>query len=197
MDPSELSTYQHDIRQQLNAKEDYEKLIGDLHPKKSYNISWINLAQALQLGVELISVKRVITFTTLPFLKSYMELNNNLRKQAKDELTGSIFKNYNNVIFGKMAESQANRLDIRVVRDAKKFEKHVSKFTCESWKAIRKDCAIVYHSKTEVNLTNNLAIGSTILDISKSIMINMVFNVLKPLCEDNHYRLKIAYSDTG
>ena len=62
-----------------------EKLIPNLNEKKKYVLHHKNLKQYLDLGLKLKKVHRGIAFSDNTWLKTYIELNTNLRSKAQNE----------------------------------------------------------------------------------------------------------------
>ena len=60
--------------------EKLEKLLDDLHDKTEYVIHIRNLKEALNYGLVLKKVHRVIKFNQKAWLKSYIDINTDLRK---------------------------------------------------------------------------------------------------------------------
>ena len=63
--------------------EKVEKLVADLHDKTEYVIHIRNLKQALNHGLVLKKVDRVIRFNQNAWLKPYTDINTDLRKKSK------------------------------------------------------------------------------------------------------------------
>ena len=59
------------------------KLVADLHDKTEYVIHIRNLKQALNHGLVLKKVHKVIKFNQNSWLKRYIDMNTGLRKKAK------------------------------------------------------------------------------------------------------------------
>ena len=73
----------------------------DLHSKKKYVVHIKLLKQALNHGLKLKRVHRIIEFSQKAWLKPYTDINTELRKLAKDDFEKDLFKLMNNAVFGK------------------------------------------------------------------------------------------------
>ena len=62
-----------------------EKLICDIEDKKKYVIHIRALKQAVNHGLRLKKVQRIIQFKQKEWLKVYIDMNTELRKNAKNE----------------------------------------------------------------------------------------------------------------
>ena len=74
------------------------KLVANLHDKTEYIIHIRNLKQALNHGLVLEKVHRVIIFNENAWLKSYINMNTDLRKKAKNDFEKYFFTLMNNAI---------------------------------------------------------------------------------------------------
>ena len=79
--------------------EKVEKLVANLHDKTEYVIHIRNLKQALNHGLVLEKVHRVIKFNENVWLKSYINMNADLRKKAKNSFERDFFKLMNNAVY--------------------------------------------------------------------------------------------------
>ena len=70
--------------------EKVEKLEANLNGKTEYVIH-INLKEALNCGLVLKKVHRVIKFNQNAWLKPYIDMNTNLRKKAKNDFKKDFF----------------------------------------------------------------------------------------------------------
>ena len=78
-----------------------KKLVCNLFNKKIY-VAYINtLKQALNHGLKLKKIHRVIEFNQEAWLKPYIDMNTELRKLTKNDFEKDLFKLMNNSVFGK------------------------------------------------------------------------------------------------
>ena len=90
--------------------EKVQKLVANLNDKTEYVIHIRNLKQALDNGLVLKKVHRVIKFNQNAWIKSYIDMN----KKAKYDFEKDFFKLMNNAVFGKAIEKVRKHRDIKL-----------------------------------------------------------------------------------
>ena len=103
-----------------------KKLVCNLYDKKSYVVHIRLLKQALNHGLTLKKVHGVIQFNLEAWIKPNIDMNTELRKQAKNDFEKDFFK-LNNAVFGKTMENVRKHRDIKLVTTDKRRSQLVSK----------------------------------------------------------------------
>ena len=96
------------------------KNLSAVQKTKKYVIHIRALKQALNHGLKLKEVHRLINFNQKAWLKPYIEMNTKLRTNAKNEFEKNFFKLMNNSIFEKPMENVRNHRDIKLVPSDKR-----------------------------------------------------------------------------
>ena len=125
------------------------KLINTLHNKK-HIIHIRALKQALNHGLKLTKVHRVISFRQEAWLKPYIDMNTKLRTEAKNEFEKDFFKLMNKSVFGKTMENVRNHRDVKIVTTNKQRMKFASEPNYHTTKQMSEDLLIMEMKKLSV-----------------------------------------------
>ena len=170
-----------------------KKLVCNLFNKKKYVAHINSLKQALNHGLKLKKIHRVIKFNQEAWLKPYIDMNTELRKAAKNDFEKDLFKLMNNSVFGKTMENIRRYRDIKLVTTDKKVSKLVSEPNHHTVNLISKDLSIIEMKKTKVKMNKPIYLGLSILEISKILMYEFWYDYMKPKYGN---KVKLCYMDT-
>ena len=170
-----------------------EKLVCNLYNKKKYVVHVNSLKQALNHGLKLKKIHRVIEFNQKAWLKPYIEMNTELRKLAKNDFEKDLFKLMNNLVFGKTMENIREHRDIKLVTTDKKRSKLVSEPNYHTINLISENFSIIEMKKTKIKMNKPIYLGLSILEISKILIYEFWYDYMKTKYNGN---VKLCYMDT-
>ena len=170
-----------------------KKLVCNLFNKKKYVAHINSLKKALNHGLKLKKIHRIIEFNQKEWLKPYTDMNTELRKATKNDFEKDLFKLMNNSVFGKTMENIRKHRDIKLVTTDKKRSKLVSEPNYHTINLISEDLSIIEMKKIKVKMNKPIYLGLSILEISKTLMYELWYDYMKPKYNDN---VKLCYMDT-
>ena len=150
-----------------------KKLVCNLNDKKNYIVHINVLKQALDHGLKLRKVHRVIEF--------------------EQDFEKDFFKLTNNAVFGKTMENVRKHRDIKLVKTEKKRNKLVSEPNFHTMKLTDNNLAIIEMRKVKVKMNKPVYLGLSILDISKITMYEFCYDYVKIKYQD---KARLCYMDT-
>ena len=181
--PEELHDLHNDYPlcpERVECDKGVKKLIPNLRDKNNYVVHYKTLMQYLNLGMELKKIHRGIKFVECDFLKPYIDMNTNLRTQAKNNFEKDFFKLMNNSVFGKTMENIRNRVNIKLTTTGEQFKKLTAKPNYESRKIFNENLVSVHMKKTSLTMNKPVYLGMSILDLSKTLMFDFHYKYIIP-----------------
>ena len=139
-----------------------------------------SLKQALNHGLKLNKIRRIIEFNQEAWLKPYIHMDTELRKVAKNDFKKDFFKLMNNSVFGKTMENIRKHRDIKLVTTNKRRSKLVSEPNYHTINYISEDLSIIEMNNTKVKMNEPIYLGLSILEISKILMYEFWYDYMKP-----------------
>ena len=167
-----------------------KKLVCNLYDKKKYVVHINSLKQALNHGLKLKKIHRIIEFNQKAWLKPYIDMNTELRTLAKNDFEKDLFKLMNNSVFGKTMENIRKHRDIKLEQQIKK---EVNWFQNQTINLISENLSIIEMKKTKVKMKKPIYLGLSILEISKILLYEFWYDYMKPKYNDN---IRLCYMDT-
>ena len=170
-----------------------KKLVCNLYDKKKYVAHINTLKQALNHGLKLKNIHRVIESNQEAWLKPYIDMNTELRKLAKNDFEKDLSKLMNNSVFGKTMENIRKHRDIKLVTTDRRRRKLVSEPNFHTINLISEDLSIIEMKKTKVKMNKPIYLGLSILEISKILMYEFWYDYMKLKYNND---VKLCYMDT-
>ena len=170
-----------------------QAFLCNLYCKNNYVIHIRSLKQVLNHGLILKKVHRVIQINQEAWLKPRIDMNTELRKQAKNYFEKDSFKLKNNSVFSRTFTNVRKQRDIKLVTTDKKRNQlllgpnyHTTKWFAENLLAIEM-------KKTKVKMNKPVYLGFSILEISKTLIYEFWYDYMQQKYGDN---VKLCYMDT-
>ena len=170
-----------------------KKLVCNLRNKKKYVVHIMSLKQALNHGLKLKNVHRIIEFNQGAWLKPFTDMNTVLRKIAKNDFEKDFFKLMNNVVFRKTIENVRKHSNIKFVTTDEKRNKPVSEPNFHTINCISENLSIIEMKRTKVQMNKPIYLGLSILEISKLSMYEFWYEYVTLKYGDS---VKLCYMDT-
>ena len=148
------------------------------------------MKQALNHGLISKIVNRVIQFNQK---EECIDMNTELRKQAKNDFEKDFLKLKNNSVFGKTMENVMKHKDIKLVTTDKRRNQLVSEPNYDTTKYFSENLLAIEMKKIKVKMNKTVYLGLSILEISKTLMYEFRYDCIKPKYQNN---AKLCYMDT-
>ena len=158
-----------------------QKLVCNLRDKKKCVVHISILKPALNHGLKLKKVHRVIEFNQEAWLKTYIDINNELRKKASNDFEKDFFKLMNNAVFGKTMENVRKHRDIKLVKTDYKRNKLVSEPNYHTMKLTSENLSIIEMKKVKAKMKKPIYLYLSILEISKIIMYEFWYDYMRDM----------------
>lgn len=181
------------------SKTNTKKLIPNLYDKEKYTTHYKNLKQALRYGLVLRTVHRVLKFKQSRWLKSYIDMNTEMRNKSKTKFEKDLYKLMNNAIYGKTMENVERRKDIKLVTHWENIGKRIGAEALIAHPNF-KDCSIfhedfvaVHMNKVKIHYNKPIYLGFSILELSKTVLYEFFYGVIKQRFKES---ATLLYTDT-
>ena len=179
-----------------------EKLLTTLHNKERYVIHYVALKQALKHGLRLKKIHRALQFNQKPWLKPYIDLNSEKRKNAKNEFEKMLFKLFNNAVYGKTMENERKRVDVKLVdRWEERYgaEMYIALPNFHSCAVFEENLVAIQLARTKIKICKPIYICLSVLDFvnnitqSKTLIYSFHYEYMQDRVGD---KSKLLYTET-
>ena len=159
-----------------------EKLLTNSYDKNEYVIHIRNLKQTLNHGFILNKLHRVIEFNQKDWLKPYIDMNSELRQEAKNNFEKDLFKLMNSAVFRKTMENMTKYRDIKLVTIERRRTYLVSELNYHTTILFTENLLATEMKKVQIIMNKPVYLGfhSSILDLSKTVMYEFWYDYVKP-----------------
>ena len=200
----------HDVKNIVNEKvfamcpEFFEdKLCHTLFDKEKYIIHHRALKKYIDFGMIVTKIHTGITFDERPWIKEYIEFCVEKRKEAKRNGLDSLvefWKSMMNEPYGKTMENVRNRVKFELVNDEEKHRKKFSKPQFKDHITFANDehgfTVVVSMLNDKVELNKPIFTGQCILDDSKIMMYEFIYEYCMKKCPDNRFKVLLTETDS-
>ncbi|KAL4090133.1 hypothetical protein QTP88_025032 [Uroleucon formosanum] len=170
-----------------------KKLMATFEKKENYIVHYRNLQQAIANGIIVEKVHRVLEYSQSAWLADYIQLNTEMRKNARNAFEKDFFKLMNNAVFGKTMESKRKQMKLELVSCERRLQKLINKTTFKHCIRYSDNLNAVELENKIIKFDKPIYIGFSVLDISKTMMYDYHYNVMQKHYGDN---IKLVYTDT-
>ena len=125
-------------------------------------------------------MRRVIQFNQKAWLKPYIDMNTELRKEAKEDFEKDFLKLMNNADFGKTVSNLRKHRDIKLVTTDKRRNQLASESHYHTIKYFSENLMAIEKKKTKVKMNKPIYLGMTILSISTTLKYEFCYHYIKP-----------------
>ena len=187
-----LSRYCSNIAKKCDVKlSDVKKVIPTFGAREKYIVHYKNLQLYTSLDIKVLKVHRILKFKQSCWMKKYIDFNTQKRVAAVNKFEKDFFKLMNNSAFGKTMENLRNKIDVKLINNAEKYLKWVSRPNFVSQKIFDENFVAVHMKKVTLTLNKPIYVGFIVLELSKTLMYDWHYNYFKKKFDCN-----LLFTDT-
>lgn len=191
---NDLSPYQMRCHSTLHTKPSRaSKLSATFLKREKYVVHALNLKLYVKLGMKIEKVHRVLTFEESNFLQEYIDFCTEMRSRSTTSIGSRFWKLMNNSVFGKFIENTSKYIDLIFANDAKRAKKIISNPRFKNYMVINENLVGLTLERTQQEVKQAVAIGFSILEISKELMYRSYYETIRPKLGPT---CRILFSDT-
>ena len=190
--PQHLSDHQRSMAEQLGLRLGGKKLVTQLTPKTKYVLHIENLKQYLDLGLVLVRVHRVLTFSQSPWLASYIAKCTQGRKTSQFKFLKDLYKLMVNSVYGKTVENVLKYRNIVLCMDRAEFRKCVLNPLFQTAHIHDENFVTVEMQRLKHRMDKPRYVGIAVLALAKVHLYDFHYRVIK-----KHWsQARLLFTDT-
>jgi hypothetical protein len=178
---------------EIEHNDQAKKLTPNLNDKKKYVTHYRNLKFYLDQGMILKKIHRVVSFNQSAWLKPFIDFNTKQRSIAQYDYQKLFWKTLSNCVFGKFIENVRKHIRFEMVNDETRFQKLVNDPCFDNTVCLNESLCGVTRKRAEVVLDKPICIGMAITDMSKLLMYEFHYGIMKKKYGD---KCKLLMTDT-
>jgi hypothetical protein len=182
--PAQWSNYTYKLARDLGEpglfKVGQEKLVPDLTDRRNYVLHYQNLKFYLGKGMKLLRIRRAVMFKQRPWMRDFVEFITAKRQQSVSDFESSFWKLNLNSIYGRLLMDKSKHVNMRLVDQVKTFQRYAAKPNFKSVTFYNRDFVGVQMKPESIELRNPVAVGFTVLELSKLHMAKFHYNFVLP-----------------
>ena len=158
------------------------KLICDLVPRQKYLVHYSLLQLGIQQGYRITHIHHIIRFKQAPFIFEFVNMLNEKRAKSKTTVEKNLYKLLANSTYGKFVETGLKRMKVKFASTWNEREAIIQKhgYDMIAGTTMYSENLIGIKLNTPVcKVEKPFFIGFAILDMSKHIIYDFYYNVLK------------------
>ena len=159
-----------------------KKLICDWSDMRNYLVHYRMLKFYIRHGMIIDKVHNIISFRQSRWIEKFINFNTQKRNPAVNDFEKVFYKLLNNAFYGKTMENLRNRLKIKIVKknDYREIKKEQSKLTLNGIHKSYENCDSYTFKQNEVLMDKPFYLGFSVLELSKLLMYETYYDILKP-----------------
>ena len=144
-----------------------KKLISDFRKRTDYVTHIENLQFYLRHGLKLEKVTEIISFDQSRFARKFVKETTLKRHLSQSKIEKSMWKFFNNVLFGKSLQDEGKYLDVDILWKSKKSDDKCRSSNFRGRIILDKDTVAVSSTPPVISRAVAFAVGFSILEFSK------------------------------
>lgn len=191
-----ISNYSRMLHELAGSKHDSKSrlLLQSLTKRVKYVTYYKNLRFYLRMGMKLTHIYKILEFKEAPLMRSYIDLNTQMRNKAESVAEKNQWKNANNSAYGKTFENQLNYSILKFISGEEAFNKAVKDPGFDGCVFASDNLMLGRMKYTSVDFNKPIYLGATITELAKLHMFEFYYDVLMDhFGQDN---IKLCMTDT-